>query len=171
LRQEFEMNRMFVIALSTAVGVVGMTEGMSPASAAEAASKPSSLDQVRDGAMAALASGDVEQVGKRGRRGYRGRGSYGGGRHYGRRGWGGGRRYGNRRYYGRRYYGGRRYRHGRNYGGAVAAGVAGLVIGSAIAGSARPGYRTREWCAQRYRSYNPRTGTYVPSRGRIAYCP
>jgi hypothetical protein len=86
------------------------------------------------------------------------------------------------RYYGRRYYGGRyygpRYGYYRRYNGgdALAAGALGLatgaIIGGAIAQSqAAPAYRGNAYCAQRYRSYDPASGTYLGYDGRRHACP
>lgn len=66
----------------------------------------------------------------------------------------------------RHYYGGRRYYgHRRHRGGAIAAGVAGLIIGGAIAASRRD-YRSRwEQCDDRYRTFRWSDGTYIPYAG------
>lgn len=94
----------------------------------------------------------------------------------------GSRRYhGHRRYYGpRRYYGHRRYYrpyYGYGYrryydddGAALAAGILGLAAGAAIASGS--GYRSdwHAYCASKYRSYNPRTGTYLGYDGRRHRC-
>ncbi len=80
-------------------------------------------------------------------------------------------------YYGGRGYGyrGGYYRGGRNDGAAVAAGViGGLALGAAIAGAAsappppvyaQPGYGAPgDWiayCSQKYRSFDPASGTYL----------
>ena len=71
-----------------------------------------------------------------------------------------------------RYY--RRYghHHGGGDGGAVAAGaIIGLALGAIIASQATQYNRSVEWCVQRYRSYNPRTGTWVDYHGRVHHCP
>ncbi|HQS07260.1 MAG TPA: BA14K family protein [Xanthobacteraceae bacterium] len=61
---------------------------------------------------------------------------------------------------------------GWGYGGAVATGV---VIGSAAALAANqgpgPGTNWVAYCSQRYRSYNPRTGTFLGYDGRRHPCP
>jgi len=62
----------------------------------------------------------------------------------------------------RRYH---RHRH-HGAGAAAAAGIIGLGIGAAIAsGAAERQYREdREWdayCFSKYKSYDPRTGTYL----------
>lgn len=87
-------------------------------------------------------------------------------------------------YYRRGYYGGRGYRRGPS-GGAIAGGVIGglalgALAGAAIAGS-QPAYGYGpgapvgnvygadpawvEYCASKYRSFDPRTGTYLARDG------
>ena len=69
-----------------------------------------------------------------------------------------------------RYYR-RHYRH-HDDGGAVAAGaIIGLALGAIIAGSAAQQNAAIESCARRYRSYNPRTQTWIDYHGRIRRCP
>jgi hypothetical protein len=90
------------------------------------------------------------------------------------------RYYGGRGYYGRRYGGGY-YRGG---GGAAAAGVigglaAGAIIGGAIASQqaqaapvyAAPGNDAVAYCMQRFRSYDPASGTYLGYDGLRHPCP
>lgn len=97
--------------------------------------------------------------------------------------------------------GGGRHVGGRRFGrGAVGAGIAAGVIGGLIGGALLapgpsyaapapvyeepvPYYQQRpvyaapagggsvEWCMRRYRSYDPRTGTYVGMDGRERSCP
>lgn len=118
----------------------------------------------------------------------------GGGRHH-HRGYYHGRRgsgpYYGGRHYGRPYYGGRSHRHYRRHhdGIGVGAAIIGLGIGAAIANSGpryyepRPRYyrerayghavRSPEWyryCAQRYRSFDPRSGTFQPYHGPRQLC-
>lgn len=71
------------------------------------------------------------------------------------------------------YYG---YRRGYR-GDAVAAGALGvLAIGglAAAAAAAQPqpvmAPPRRQWCMDRYRSYNPADGTYIDRNGRVRYC-
>jgi hypothetical protein len=93
--------------------------------------------------------------------------------------------------WGRRSYGyrGGYYGRRRGYGSAVGAGVAGLaagaLIGGAIASSqaqaAYPGAPVGniygqdpgavEYCAQRYRSYDPASGTFLANDGNRYSCP
>jgi hypothetical protein len=96
----------------------------------------------------------------RGRRGWRGRG-------YGYRGGYRGRHYGRRGYYG-------------NRGAAIGAGVAGLaagaLIGGAIASQAAParvgpGPDAVAYCSQRFKSYDPASGTYLGYDGKRHACP
>jgi BA14K-like protein len=90
------------------------------------------------------------------------------------------RRYGGRRYYGRPYAG-RYYRRG---GGAAAAGIigglaAGAIIGGAVASQqaqaapvyAAPGNDAVAYCMQRFRSYDPASGTYLGYDGMRHPCP
>lgn len=145
-----------------------------PASAAEVRTTP------LHALAAAVQNGDVnvtyvqDYYRPRGiRRNYRAARRYAGpGRYYR-----GGPRYVQRRYYGPRrygYYGPRYYR--RDYGSAAAAGAIGLatgaIIGGAIAQSqAAPAYRGNAYCAQRFRSYDPASGTYLGYDGRRHPCP
>jgi hypothetical protein len=98
-------------------------------------------------------------------------------------GWRGGggndwRRYGNR-YHGHRWHGGRGYYYNdNNWGGAAAAGIIGLAAGAMIANSMnQPRYYSGgyggdyySYCANRYRSFNPRTGTYTGYDGYQHRC-
>jgi hypothetical protein len=78
--------------------------------------------------------------------------------------------------YGRGGYG---YRHGyyghrRHYGaGAAALGglAAGAIIGGAIANSQAEAANSQAYCAQRFRSYDPGSGTYLGSDGLRHSCP
>jgi len=83
----------------------------------------------------------------------------------------------------RAYYYGRPYGYyRRNRGSTAAAGIAGLaagaIIGGAIAQSqaqAAPGYVVQSdasaYCAQRFRSYDPASGTYLGYDGLRHPCP
>jgi hypothetical protein len=118
---------------------------------------------------------------------------YGGGGRYHDRGFyrpGVGGPYYGGRYYDRPYYGGRYYRHHRNNAGiGIGAAIIGLGLGAAIANSGpryyepRPryyrqpvygyGFRSPEWyryCAARYRSFDPRSGTFQPYHGPRQLC-
>ena len=56
-------------------------------------------------------------------------------------------------------------------GGAVAAGViGGLLLGAIIANKAQRN-QSANYCAQRYRSYDPRSGTFVGRDGNRYACP
>jgi hypothetical protein len=130
---------------------------------------PASAQGALAGAQSAVQSGGsmIDQVQYRPGRGVT---SYGAGRAYGRPYYG---RPG--RVYGRPYYGGGRY-YGRRYdnGAGVAAGVigglaAGAIIGGALS-QAQPapvqGYAIGspawyQYCSQRYRSFDPDSGTFV----------
>lgn len=90
-----------------------------------------------------------------------------------------------RRQYRGRYYGGRRYGNRWNGGGAaVGAGIVGLaagaIIGGAIANSQQPTYYGEapavggdavSYCMQRFRSYDPASGTYLGYDGVRHSCP
>jgi hypothetical protein len=100
---------------------------------------------------------------------------------YRRYGYRGGPRYVERRYYAPRRYGYEpRGYYRRDRGNALAAGALGLatgaIIGGAIAQSqaqAAPVYggNTASYCAQRYRSYDPASGTYLGYDGLRHPCP
>jgi hypothetical protein len=152
--------RQFFMAVA-ATAALG-TFGLAPASAAEAQTTP--VNEL----AAAVQSGNVKADYVQYRR------YYGGSRYYG------GPRYVERRYYGPRrygYYGPGYYR--RDYGSAAAAGAIGLatgaIIGGAIAQSqaqAAPVYGgNAAYCAQRYRSYDPASGTYLGFDGLRHPCP
>ncbi len=114
------------------------------------------------------------------------------GRVQGGRGYRGGPVYGGRRgYVGRPVYGrGYGYRRGIDPGAAAAAGIAGLAAGAILGGVlsqprvieepvygapayGAPGYDAspEDYCAQRYRSYNPASGTYLGFDGLRHPCP
>lgn len=69
-------------------------------------------------------------------------------------------------YYGRRHRYSRRHHYGRRHRGAsVAAGIAGLIIGGAIAASQR-NYSSRwDRCDAAYRTFRWSDGTYIPYVG------
>jgi hypothetical protein len=85
---------------------------------------------------------------------------------------------GSPRYVERRYYGDRRY-YRRDRGNALAAGAVGLATGAIIGGAlaqsqaqAAPVYGgNAAYCAQRYRSYDPASGTYLGFDGLRHPCP
>ncbi|WP_188052222.1 BA14K family protein [Aureimonas fodinaquatilis] len=110
-------------------------------------------------------------------------------------GWNGGRNWDNRRYHNRnynnRYY--RNYNNGyyRNRNNdataAIVGGIVGLGLGAAIANSYNqpryvqpapqysyaPAPWSREWyqyCSQRYRSFDPQSGTFQPYNGQRRMC-
>lgn len=85
-------------------------------------------------------------------------------------------------YYRRGYYYGRPY-YRRDNGAAVAAGVAGLAAGALIAGAIAnqaqaappppPGTvdpSVAAYCARKYRSYDPVTGTFMARNGMRYVC-
>jgi hypothetical protein len=73
-----------------------------------------------------------------------------------------------RRHWRHRYY---RHHHHDNEAGAVAAGaIFGLAAG-AILGSAAANSNAVAYCSQRFRSYDPRSGTYLGYDGYRHPCP
>ncbi|MBI5131206.1 MAG: BA14K family protein [Rhodopseudomonas palustris] len=68
---------------------------------------------------------------------------------------------------------------GRGWGGgdagaAIGLGIGAAIVGGAIAASAAEDARRRDaigYCAQRYRSFNPETMTYIGRDGRARPCP
>jgi hypothetical protein len=74
-------------------------------------------------------------------------------------------------HHGHRHYGPRYHRH-RGAGAAVLGGLAaGAVIGGAIANSQARANDAVAYCAQRYRSYDPASGTYLGYDGNRHPCP
>jgi hypothetical protein len=61
--------------------------------------------------------------------------------------------------------------HGGGGGGAVAAGViGGLILGAVVANAAQR-QQAINYCAQRYRSFDPNSMTYVGRNGQRYRCP
>ncbi|WP_445502620.1 BA14K family protein [Microvirga sp. G4-2] len=142
---------LMALAATAALGTFGLN---TPASAVEAQAAP--VNEL----VAAIQKGDVKSDYVQYRRYY----------------YRGGPRYVERRYYGRPYYGRRYGYYRRDRGNALAAGALGLatgaIIGGAIAQSqAAPVYRGNAYCAQRYRSYDPASGTYLGYDGLRHPCP
>jgi len=149
---------LLTVAATAALGTFGLA---APASAQTAAAPVSEL-------AAALQTGELNASYAQYRRGYRD--GYRGGPRYVERRYDAPRRYG---YEPRGYY-------RRDRGNALAAGALGLatgaIIGGAIAQSqaqAAPVYggNTASYCAQRYRSYDPASGTYLGYDGLRHPCP
>lgn len=110
--------------------------------------------------------------------------NYYGGGYYGNRG------FRNRGYDGGRGYYGRGYHRNRGFGGvAIGSAIIGLGLGAALASESRPrviyrdapayygggSYRpySRDWyeyCSARYRSFDPRSGTFQPYHGQRQLC-
>jgi hypothetical protein len=136
-----------------------------------------------DPTVRTMASGDVEII--QVRRGFRAGGYRGGGArfaHGGRGGYRGGYARGGRGVYARGGYarrGGYAYRGGygyrRGWGGyGVGAGVAGLAAGAAVGGAIAASQANNDavgYCASRYRSYDPQSGTYLGNDGLRHPCP
>ena len=87
----------------------------------------------------------------------------GGGPQYN-RGGGGGQRYG-----GGGYRGDRHHDRGDNGAGIAAGVIGGLLLGAIIANESQRGAVND--CARRYRSYDPRSQTFVGNDGRRYRCP
>jgi hypothetical protein len=84
-------------------------------------------------------------------------------------GYNNGYRYNNGYGYGFNGYG---YGFGYDNGGAlVAAGILGLMAGALVANPIRNTYPGGSYCQQRFRSYNPATGTYTGYDGFQHPCP
>ena len=154
------MRKFFMaVAATAALGAFGLS---APASAAEAQAAP--INEL----VAAVQNGDVKADFVQYRRYYRDSPRYVERRVYRER----------PRYVERRYYDDRRY-YRRDRGNSLAAGALGLatgaIIGGAIAQSqaqAAPVYGgNASYCAQRYRSYDPRSGTYLGYDGMRHPCP
>ena len=68
--------------------------------------------------------------------------------------------------------------HGGNFGAGIAGFAAGAILGGALASQPRydgpyayaPGPSVR-WCMRHYRSYDPRSGTYLGYDGYRHACP
>ena len=75
--------------------------------------------------------------------------------------------------WGRPYWRNNGWYYRNNNGAWVAAGIAGLAIGAAAAAAANNNASSDAvaYCAQRFRSYNPRTGTYTGYDGLQHPCP
>jgi hypothetical protein len=147
---------LMALAATATLGAFGLS---APASASEAQTAP--VNEL----VAAVQKGDVKADYVQYRRYYRG-----------------GPRYVERRYYGRPSYGERRY-YRRDRGNALAAGALGLATGAIIGGAlaqsqaqaaptyVAPGGGSDAYCAQRYRSYDPASGTYLGYDGMRHPCP
>ena len=144
------------VAATAALGAFGLA---APASAQTATAPVNEL-------VAALQKGELNADYVQYRRGY---------------GYRGGPRYVERRYYAPRRYGYEpRGYYRRDRGNAVAAGALGLATGAIIGGAlaqsqaqAAPVYggNTASYCAQRYKSYDPASGTYLGYDGLRHPCP
>lgn len=74
-------------------------------------------------------------------------------------------------YYGHRHYGHRHHGHGGTAAGVGIGLAAGAIIGGAIAASQAQAQQNAAYCSQRYRSYDPASGTYLNKDGNRYPCP
>ena len=95
-----------------------------------------------------------------------------------RRGFRGRRGFYGRRYYGRPSYGRRYYRRGYGRGALIGGLAAGALIGGALAAQAQPAQvvgapagDATAYCLQRFKSYDPASGTYLGYDGQRHPCP
>lgn len=87
-------------------------------------------------------------------------------RHYHRHDWHRGPHWGHNHWNDRRYYG------GWGWGPAVGGLAAGAIIGGAIANSqAQASSNEIAYCSQRFKSYDPASGTYLGYDGQRHPCP
>jgi hypothetical protein len=77
----------------------------------------------------------------------------------------------NVQYYRRGYYGHRHHGYGGTAAGVGIGLAAGAILGGAIAASQAQAQQNAAYCAQRYRSYDPRSGTYLNRDGNRYPCP
>ncbi len=157
---------LMALAATATLGAFGFA---APASAAEAKTAPVSE------AVAALQKGELNTAYSQYRRYYVERPGY----YYDRPAY----RYGRPAYYERRYgYYPRRY-YRRDRGNALAAGALGLATGAIIGGAlaqsqaqaapvyGAPNRSAISYCMQRFKSYDPASGTYLGYDGRRHPCP
>lgn len=172
---------LMAIVASAALGSLGLMTGPAVAQAAPVQAAPIHAPAEPGAeALAALRDGELATayMQRRGHVAYRGggyRGAYRGGYR--------GRAVVARPYYGRRaYYGGYPYGYYRrpNYGAAAAAGAVGLATGAIVGGAlaqqqapvyVAPNQGSVAYCSQRYRSYDPASGTYLGYDGLRHPCP
>ncbi|MBN8990783.1 MAG: BA14K family protein [Rhizobiales bacterium] len=64
-----------------------------------------------------------------------------------------------------------RGRGGGNVGAAIGLGIGAAVIGGAIAAQEAQRQNAINYCMQRFRSYDPRSGTYLANDGYRRPCP
>ncbi|WP_371449405.1 BA14K family protein [Bradyrhizobium sp.] len=82
--------------------------------------------------------------------------------------WRHGRHHGWHRHHWRDGY---RHRYSRGWGPALGGFVAGAAIGSAVANSRAQAAENNAYCSQRYKSYDPSSGTYMGYDGIRHPCP
>ncbi|MDN4986298.1 BA14K family protein [Bradyrhizobium sp. WYCCWR 13022] len=69
------------------------------------------------------------------------------------------------------WHDGYRHRYSRGWGPALGGFVAGAAIGSAVANSRAQAAENDAYCSQRYKSYDPSSGTYMGYDGMRHPCP
>ncbi|QFU14945.1 BA14K family protein [Microvirga thermotolerans] len=161
------MRHLYLALATTLATTLTLGTAAVPASASEIPSPAERVAAPRAAIENALEKGEVQAAYAQWR-----------GRYYGHRGW-----YGRHGWYGPRYgyYYGRPY-YRRDYGAAAAAGAIGLATGAIIGGAlaqqqqaapvyAAPGNGAVAYCAQRFKSYDPASGTYLGYDGRRHPCP
>lgn len=154
LRQRLIHQAAGAVAFSVLAGTSAFAAAPSPAAvgSATAAKIVAAMPAVDRAGAGQTASKNLHQVARKGRRGMR-RG-FRGHRAYRHRGF---RHRGHRRLRGHYYH--------RRHGGAIAAGIAGLIIGGAIVSSKRHYHDRWEACDARYRTFRWSDGTYIPYVG------
>ena len=155
------MRRTFTYLLAASIAISGSAFNVTAASAA--APRVSAPATVEVGTK-------VEQVDRRGSKRWK-HSRYGGHkRHYSDN-----RHYSGKRHYSRhRNYSRHRHYHRGNDGFPLALGIIGLAVGAAVANSySTPRYyggSNTDYCARKYRSWDPRSRTYLGYDGRRHAC-
>ena len=75
------------------------------------------------------------------------------------------------RHDGWRHHGWRHRHHHHGWGPAIGGLAAGAIIGGAIANSRAEAAETDAYCSQRFKSYDPSSGTYLGYDGHRHPCP
>lgn len=153
--------------LTTALGVLAVFTGLMSGTVAPA--------EARSRGDVFIRHGGGSHGGFGGFHGFRGGGFRGGGFAFRHHGWGNGFAYRPHRY---RHYG---YGYGYGYGypdygdgyydDSAAAGIVGLAAGALVGSALSHRSYGGGYCASRFRSYDPRSGTYLGYDGRRHPCP